>query len=62
MKVVLVFILVLIAAATGLAYGQAGVSAAVTAVVGRAWTEPAALLLIGSALLGIAGVVRRMPS
>jgi hypothetical protein len=62
MKVVLICILVLVAAATGLAYGQAGMSAAVMAVVARAWGEPAALLLCGCALLGIAGVVRRMPS
>jgi hypothetical protein len=62
MKVVLVCILVMIAAATALAYGQGGMSAGVTAVVARAWAEPAALILCGSALLGIAGVVRRMPS
>jgi hypothetical protein len=61
MKVVLVCVLVLIAAATALAYGQPGVSAGVTAVVSEAWTEPAALLLSGSALLGIAGAIRRMP-
>ena len=62
MKVVLVCVLLFIAAATGLAYGQAGVSAGVTAVVARAWAEPAAILLCGTALLGIAGVVRHMPS
>jgi hypothetical protein len=61
MKVVLVCVLVLIAAATALAYGRPGVGAEVTAVVSRAWDEPAALLLFGSALLGIGGVIRRMP-
>jgi hypothetical protein len=33
----------------------------VSAVASRASTEPTALLLSGSALLGIAGAVRRMP-
>jgi hypothetical protein len=61
MKVVLVCVLVLIAAATALTNGQPGVSAGVTSVVSDAWTEPAALLLLGSALLGIAGAIRRMP-
>ena len=61
MKVVLVFIIVLIAAATALAYGQAGVGLGVTTVAAQAWAEPAALLLSGSALLGIAGAVRRLP-
>jgi len=61
MKVVLVFVIVVIAAATAFAYGQAGVGAGVTAVAAQAWAEPAALLLSGSALLGIAGAVRRLP-
>jgi hypothetical protein len=61
MKVVLVFALVLVAAATAFAYGQAGVSAGVSAVASQASTEPTALLLSGSVLLGIAGAVRRLP-
>lgn len=69
MKVVLVCIIVLVAAATAFAYGQSGVATDVTAVVSTrvttvfadTWTEPLALLLSGSALLGIAGAVRRMP-
>lgn len=61
MKVVLVCVLVLIAAATALAYGQPEVSAGVLGVAFRAWAEPASLLLSGSALLGIAGAIRRMP-
>jgi hypothetical protein len=62
MKVVLVFAIVLVAAAaTAFAYGQAGVSAGVSAVASQASTEPTALLLSGSVLLGIAGAVRRLP-
>ena len=61
MKVVLVFVIVLVAAATAVAYGHAGVSAGVSAVASHASTEPTALLLSGSALLGIAGAVRRLP-
>lgn len=61
MKVLLVFVIVLIAAATAFAYGHAGVTAGVSAVASHASTEPTALLLSGSALLGIAGAVRRLP-
>ena len=61
MKVVLVFVIVLIAAATAFAYGQAGAGAGVIAVAAQVWAEPAALLLSGSALLAIAGAVRRLP-
>ena len=61
MKVVLVFVIVLIAAATAFAYGQSAAATRVTAVVADTWAEPLALLLSGSALLGIAGAVRRMP-
>lgn len=61
MKVVLVLVIVLIAAATAFAYGPAGVSAGVHAVASQASTEPTALLLSGSALLGLAGAVRRLP-
>ncbi len=62
MKVVLVFIIVLLAAVTALAYGQAGGGfTGLTGGVLLPWTEPAALLLSGGALLGIAGAVRRLP-
>jgi hypothetical protein len=61
MKVLLVLVLMLVAAATALAYGHTGVSAGVTAVAARAINEPIALLLSGSALLGLAGAVRRLP-
>jgi hypothetical protein len=61
MKVILVLVLMLVAAATALAYGHPSVSEGVTAVASHSFTEAAALLLSGSALLGIAGAVRRMP-
>jgi hypothetical protein len=61
MKVVLGLIIMLVAAATVVAYGHAGVSAGVSAVASHASREPTALLLSGSALLGIAGAVRRLP-
>jgi hypothetical protein len=62
MKVVLVFVFVALAAATALAYGSGTVTSSVTAmaeqVAGTA-SEPAALLLSGSVLLGLAGAVKR---
>ena len=62
MKVVLVLIFVLLAAATALALGSATVATSVTAaavqVVDRTG-EPATLLLSGSLLLGLAGAVKR---
>ena len=63
MKVVLVSVLfVLLAAATALALGTGTVATSVTAaavqVVDRTG-EPATLLLSGSLLLGLAGVVKR---
>jgi hypothetical protein len=61
MKVFLVLFSVLVAAATAFAYGPAGVSASVSAVATQASSEPTALLLSGSALLGLAGAVRRLP-
>jgi len=62
MRAFLVLAIVLVAAATALAYGHAGVSASVSAVASHASqpTEPAVLLLSGSALLGLAGAVRRL--
>jgi hypothetical protein len=62
MKVVLVLVLMAFAAATALAYGNHAVSTSVTAVavqVAGSTSEPAALLLSGSLLLGLAGAVRR---
>ena len=62
MKVVLVVMLVVLAAATALAFGNPSVtdsvSAAAVQVVDRT-REPAALLLSGSFLLGLAGAVKR---
>lgn len=60
-KVVLVCVIVLLAAATAFAYGQVHVDAGVAALVTSGWAEPASLFLSGSALLGIAGAVRRLP-
>ena len=57
MKASLVLILTAAAAATALAYGPADMAAAVAA---PAWPgEPTALLLSGSALIGVAGALRR---
>jgi hypothetical protein len=53
---------VLLAAATALAYGPASVTASVSAAAAQAaasTSEPAALLLSGSALLGLAGALKR---
>ena len=62
MKVVLILVFVLLAAATALALGSGTVATSVTAaavqVVDRTG-EPATLLLSGSALLGLAGLVKR---
>jgi hypothetical protein len=62
MKVVLVSMLVALAAATALAFGNDAVTSSVTAVavqVADGTSEPAALLLSGSVLLGLAGAVKR---
>ena len=65
MKVSLVIVLALIVAATAataLAYGQSAVTASVTAVAAQAATgptEPGFMLLSGSALLGLAGALKR---
>ena len=58
----LVLVLVLILAATAVAYGSPVMTEAVTAVAGQmagGTLEPAAMLLSGSLLLGLAGAVRR---
>jgi len=63
MKVVLVSVLVALAAATSFAYGTHTVATSTPAVsvevTDRAISEPAALLLSGSFLLGLAGAVKR---
>ena len=62
MKVGLVSIFVLLAAATALALGRGKVATSVTAAAVHAVDrtgEPATLLLSGSLLLGLAGAVKR---
>jgi hypothetical protein len=65
MKVVLVIVLAMViaaTAATALAYGHSVVTASVTAVASQAAagnSEPAIMLLSGSALLGLAGALKR---
>ena len=60
-RVVLVCVIVLLAAATALAYAPVHVDVGMAELAGRAWTEPASMLLSGAALLGLAGAVRRLP-
>ncbi len=62
MKVLLVFMFALLAAATVFAYGHGGVTAGVSVVTSHAsrQTEPGMLLLSGSALIAAAGLVRRL--
>jgi hypothetical protein len=58
MKGLLVITLTLLAAATALAYGHSEMA---TLVTESSWPgEPATLLLSGSALLGVAGALRRI--
>ena len=61
MKALVVLVLVVLAAASLVAYGRADVAAGMAAVVGHAsqTDEPMALLLSGSALIGLAGALRR---
>lgn len=65
MKVVLVLAIVLLGAATALAYGRADVAAGVTVVVAQTThmvvSEPATLLISGGLLLVLASAVRRLP-
>jgi hypothetical protein len=56
MKAILVLTVVLIGAATIVAFSRANL---VNTVVSRASSEPAALLISGGALLGVAGALRR---
>lgn len=60
MKALLILALMVLAAATALAYGRAELAAGV-ALVTDGWKagEPAALLLSGSALLGLGGALKR---
>ena len=59
MKVLLVCVLMLLVTAMAVAFGSAAANAA-AAQVFSATPEPAALLLSGSALLGLAGAVKRL--
>lgn len=61
MKALFILAFVLAVAATAFAYGHGGVAAGVTAVASAAPhpREPAMLLISGSALLALAGAVRR---
>jgi len=62
MKVFVVLVLVMVAAATALPFANAAVATTVTAAaiqVADHTSEPAALLVSGSVLLGLAGVVKR---
>jgi hypothetical protein len=66
MKVVLVLVFALFfvgSVATALAYGHSAVATGLTAVAAQAaagTSEPAAMLLSGSALLGLAGALKRL--
>jgi hypothetical protein len=62
MKVFVVLLVVVLAAASALAYGNLGVASSVSSAavqVAGGSNEPAALLLSGSFLLGLAGAVKR---
>ena len=61
MKALLVLALTVLAAASAYAYGPVELAAGVRDVVAnRSWpTEPAALLVSGSALIGLGGVAKR---
>jgi hypothetical protein len=62
MKVFVVLVLVVLAAASALAFGNLTITTSVTAVAVQVvdrTSEPAALLLSGSVLLGLAGAVKR---
>jgi len=61
MKVILILAIVLVVAATALAYGHVGVHGGVTAVAAATAVpgEPATLLLSGGVLLAVASALRR---
>jgi hypothetical protein len=52
--------IVLPAAATALAYGPGALAGGASSMAPTIWTEPVALMLSGSALLWLAGAVRRV--
>jgi hypothetical protein len=61
MKVLVILVFALLAAATVLAYGHGGVTAGMSVVTRAARpTEPGMLLLSGSARIAAAGLVRRL--
>ena len=63
LKVFVVLVLVMVAAATALTFANAAVATTVTAAavqVADHTSEPAALLVSGCVLLGLAGVVKRL--
>jgi hypothetical protein len=59
MKALVVLSLVILGAATAVAYSPAGVMTAVAAHTTSSTSEPAALLLSGGVLIGLAGALRR---
>ena len=65
MRAVLVFIIVLLAAATAFAYGRADLSAEMSTVVAQTTdvfaNEPTMMLFSGGVLLVVAGAMRRFP-
>jgi hypothetical protein len=63
MKVMLVLAFIALAAATALGYGSVESTGSLTAAAAQlagSASEPAALLLSGSCLLGLAGAVKRL--
>jgi hypothetical protein len=61
MKAFVVIMLVLLAAATAVAYGRVDMAAGMASMVAHTSQadEPISLLLSGSALIGLAGALRR---
>lgn len=53
-------VLMVLAVGTGLAYGNDGITHTVAALGAGPMSEPAALLLSGGLLIGLAGAVRRL--
>ncbi len=60
MKALLVLVLLLLAAASAVAYSGLDMSAGVSFARGWKPSEPGIMLLSGSVLLGLGGVLRRM--
>ena len=61
LKILLIPALLLLAAASALAYGHVEVATPAGVAVLQTTRESAALLLSGSVLLGLAGALRRLP-